>query len=171
MGLQHVSTDRGTSFTSRKFRLFMHSVGTKHILNSVATPRANGQVERYNRTILASRGSMTHGKDKNTWDERLPDVQLGINTSIHSVTNKTPTELLFGRKVDNPCQGVLNNVTEDIGQTNCKTLEELRSEASERIEINQEINKIRFDQSRRKAKVYKEGDLVRIARAIVIEPG
>lgn len=39
---------------------------TKHILNSVATPRANGQVERYNRTILASLGSMTHGRSSAT---------------------------------------------------------------------------------------------------------
>lgn len=165
-------TDRGTSFTSKKFKSFIQSVGSKHILNSVATPRANGQVERYNRTILASLGSMTHGKGNNTWDEQLPDVQLGINSTIHEVTKKTPTELLFGRKISNPAQGILNDLVNDVddGTTN-KNIEEMRSEAADLIRKNQEVNKRRYDSRRKKPTVYKEGDLVRIARAIVTGAG
>lgn len=90
-------TDRGSCFTSNKFKKFTQSLGIKHILNAVSTPRANGQVERYNRTILASLGAMTHNKDSRSWDQYLSDVQLGINTTVHNVTKKTPTELLFGR--------------------------------------------------------------------------
>lgn len=164
-------TDRGTSFTSKKFKTFVHSIGAKHILNSVATPRANGQVERYNRTILASLGSMAHGKNKNSWDELLPDIQLGLNTTVHDVTRKTPTELLLGRTVSNPSQGILNDVIDDIEEGSNKTLQEIRSEASERIKRNQETNKIRYDKHRKKATNYKEGDLVRIVRAVVSAPG
>ncbi|CAK1597525.1 unnamed protein product [Parnassius mnemosyne] len=164
-------TDRGTSFTSKKFKTFVQSIGAKHILNSVATPRANGQVERYNRTILASLGSMAHGKNKNMWDELLHDIQLGLNTTIHDVTKKTPTELLLGRTVTNPNQGILNKIIEDIEQSNSETLEEVRFKASERIKKNQAANKSRFDKHRKKCAEYKEGDLVRIARAIVAAPG
>lgn len=167
-----IITDRGTSFTSKNFKSFVNSIGTKHILNSVATPRANGQVERYNRTILASLGSMAHGKGNNTWDELLPDVQLGINSTVHEITKKTPTELLFGRKVGNPAQGLLNGIVADIDEgTNSKTLDNIRSEASELIKKNQQIMKSRFDKRRKDSRKYKEGDLVRIARAVVTTPG
>lgn len=164
-------TDRGTSFTSKQFKAYMHSIGVKHILNSVATPRANGQVERYNRTILASLGSMVHEKNNKTWDELLPDIQLGLNTTVHSVTKKTPTELLFGRTVANPAQGLLNNIIDDVEEGSDKSLEDIRIEASKRITENQNTNKSRYDKNRKKATDYKEGDLVRIARAIVTGPG
>lgn len=44
-------TDRGTSFSSKTFQDFVKAYGIKHIQNAVATPRANGQVERFNTTI------------------------------------------------------------------------------------------------------------------------
>lgn len=44
-------TDRRTSFTSKTFKDFVTENGIKQVLNAVATPRANGQVERFNRTI------------------------------------------------------------------------------------------------------------------------
>lgn len=159
-------TDRGTSFTSRKFKSFTAALGIKHILNSVATPRANGQVERYNRTILSALGSMTHDQGAETWDDYIPEIQIGINTSVHEVTKKTPTELLFGRNVLHASQGVLNEVSMEVENNNEKTLDELRAEASDRISKNQEANKKRYDLRRRNVTKYKEGDLVRIIRAI-----
>ncbi|KAL0812161.1 hypothetical protein ABMA28_009538 [Loxostege sticticalis] len=165
-------TDRGTSFTSKRFKSFINSVGVKHILNSVATPRANGQVERYNRTILASLGSMTHGKDSKTWDSFLPDVQLGINTTVHDVTKRTPNELLFGRNLGNPSQGILNNISEEISESErSESIEKIRSDASDRIKENQRKNKERFDKHRKTPTKYKEGDLVRVVRAIVVGSG
>ncbi|XP_028173660.1 uncharacterized protein LOC114362443 [Ostrinia furnacalis] len=159
-------TDRGTSFTSRKFKSFVDGHGIKHIMNSVATPRANGQVERYNRTILSALGAMTHDKGAETWDEYIPDIQIGINTSVHAVTKKTPTELLFGRNVSHASQGVLNDVALQADNTSEKTLDEVRAEASSRIAKNQEINKSRYDLRRKRATNYKEGDLVRIIKAV-----
>lgn len=159
-------TDRGTSFTSRKFKSFVDGLGIKHIMNSVATPRANGQVERYNRTILSALGAMTHGKTAETWDDYIPDIQIGINTSVHAVTKKTPTELLFGRTVSHASQGVLNDVALQADNVTGKTLDEIRAEASNLIAKNQEINKIRYDAHRKKVTKYKEGDLVRIIKAI-----
>lgn len=166
-------TDRGTSFTSGKFKTFVQSIGTKHILNAVATPRANGQVERYNRTILAALGSMVHGKNQNTWEDLLPDVQLGLNTAVHDVTKKTPSELLFGRRITNPSQGILNEIVDEVENLDKegRAIEDIRSEASERIKQNQQEMKSRYDKNKRKSTAYKEGDLVRIARAIVTGPG
>ncbi|XP_028165519.1 uncharacterized protein LOC114356506 [Ostrinia furnacalis] len=160
-------TDRGTSFTSKKFKSFVSKLGIKHILNSVATPRANGQVERYNRTILSSLSTMSHGKGPEKWDDYVQDVQVGINSTVHEVTKKSPTELLFGRKVNNPSQGVLSDVIDDVGGGSIdQSLHEVREQAKSMIDRNQEQNKERFDRRRKRVTKYKEGDLVRVIRAI-----
>lgn len=94
---------------------------------------------------------------------------LGINTAVHDVTKRTPTELLFGRKVRNPSQGILNNISDEVSENSReheKTIEEIRSEARDRISVNQDKNKQRFDRSRKPPTEYKEGDLVKIIRAV-----
>lgn len=53
-----IVSDRGTSFTSHVFKRFCINKGIKHVLNSVASPRSNGQVERYNRTIYICNSSV-----------------------------------------------------------------------------------------------------------------
>lgn len=165
-------TDRGTSFTSKKFKSFVQSLGIKHVLNSVATPRANGQVERYNRTILSALGATSHDKGPEVWDQHLPEIQIGINTSVHEVTKRTPTELLFGRKVPSPSQGILNRVVEDVGNGSTdKNLDDIRNDAREAIQQNQDKNKKLFDQRRKRVTKYHVGDLVRIVRAVPSNTG
>lgn len=159
-------TDQGTSFTGKKFQTFIKACGVTHVFNAVATPRANGQVERYDRTILAALGAMTHDKPKGSWDDYLPDVQLGINTTVHKTTNKTPTELLFGRQVLNPSQGLIGDVFADTGNgvVGCN-LDELRDSVKQRLDDQQIKDKQRYDASKRDVK-FKEGELVRAWRAI-----
>ena len=45
---ERLITDRGSAFTSKRFKDYCGKMGVTHNLNAVATPRANGQVERYN---------------------------------------------------------------------------------------------------------------------------
>lgn len=49
-----IISDRGSAFTSTKMTNFCDKYRIKHVKNAVATPRANGQCERYNLTILNS---------------------------------------------------------------------------------------------------------------------
>lgn len=157
-------TDQGTSFTSGAFKSFVESIGIKHILNAVATPRANGQVERYNRTILAALGAMNHNKPNGVWDENLPEIQLGINTTIHSTTKKTPTELLFGRTVTNPSQGRFNDIISETVPSQT-SLSDIRSKASKLIQEQQAKAKETYDKHRKSDVKFNEGDLVRVIRA------
>lgn len=45
-------SDRGSCFISREFEEFLNDHNVHHIQVATASPQANGQVERYNRTIL-----------------------------------------------------------------------------------------------------------------------
>ncbi|XP_063624953.1 uncharacterized protein LOC134796705 [Cydia splendana] len=153
-----------------KVEVPFHTVHADHLgpFVRMATPRANGQVERYNRTILSALSTMSHGQSPDKWDEYVQDVQIGINSTVHEVTKKSPNELLFGMKATNASQGILSEVIEEIDRDVVEpNLEEIREQARDSIEKNQEKNKDRFDRSRKKGTQYKEGDLVRVVRAIV----
>lgn len=103
-------TDRGRCFTSWKFKIFTKNNGIKHTLNAVATPRANGQVERFNRTISDALSTKCHDKSDNSWDEYVSEVQLGLNTAVNKTTSKSPSELLFGYKITSTSENILSDV-------------------------------------------------------------
>lgn len=108
-------SDRGTSFTSAKFKKCMLELGIRHIQNAVASPRANGQVERYNRTILDSLAAQNHGQDERLWDNRLLQVQWGLNNTINKGTGKSPSEVLFGLKLTNLNEGhIMSEIETDL---------------------------------------------------------
>lgn len=161
-------TDRGSCFTSAKFKSFIGNINIKHILNAVATPRANGQIERYNRTILNALSTKCHGKSDNTWDEYVGDIQLGMNTTVNKTTGKSPSELLFGFRVLSPPENIINEVLTDvISRVSDKDLTEMRTEAKANIDKQQGISKKEFDKHRKKATSYSIGDLVRVERTII----
>ncbi|KAL0869533.1 hypothetical protein ABMA27_005803 [Loxostege sticticalis] len=74
-------SDRGSSFTSTSFKKFVDETGIKHVLNAVATPRANGQVERYNRTLLEALTAKCIGEPESRWDTHVQEVQWGLNNT------------------------------------------------------------------------------------------
>lgn len=108
---------------------------------------------------------MNHDKPNGVWDEHLPEIQLGINTTVHATTKKTPTELLFGRTVSNPSQSIFNDIISDTESTSQSSLSEIRAQASELIKEQQVKDKDAYDKHRKRGVKFKEGDLVRVIRA------
>lgn len=66
-----------------------------HIKVATASPQANGQVERVNRTLLPMLAKLTDERSTH-WSNVLPDVKYACNNVIFKVTNKCPSMLLFG---------------------------------------------------------------------------
>lgn len=92
---KRIITDRGSCFTSKSFAAFCKANNIQHILNATATPRANGQVERYNRTVLHSIKTLTDS-DQTKWEDALPKIQWTLNSIPHTTTKVSPHELLYG---------------------------------------------------------------------------
>lgn len=155
-----IISDRGTSFTSTAFKDFCSENGIKHVLNAVACPRANGQAERYNQIVLNSLATQNCNSHERDWDKQLGKIQWGINNTVSSTTQKTPTEALFGvRMRDN-----LSNKLEINTENDNDSLQTIREEISSNIAKDQEKQKSRHNSKRAPAVTYKVGDLVKISR-------
>lgn len=110
-----IISDRGSSFTSRDFRLFCEAFSIKHILNAVATPRANGQCERYNRTILNMLATTSSETDSKFWDTHLKEIQSALNTSFNKGIATTPAKALLGYQPVTKAEAtILNSIGEKV---------------------------------------------------------
>lgn len=140
----------------------MESMQIKHILNAVATPRANGQIERYNRSILESLTALCHGDDDRDWDIKINKIQWSLNNTVNQSTGKCPSELIFGTPTINENESHLHSLNHK--EKALTAIEKLRKEATTNIIAQQDKMKSRYDRKRCKAKVYKIGDLVMVQK-------
>lgn len=88
-----IVSDRGTAFTSRGFANYCVENEIQHIQDAVRTPRANGQIERVNKTIGTFLRTTTENVKK--WDVKLGDLQWAINSQINKTSNCSPHDVIF----------------------------------------------------------------------------
>lgn len=157
-----IISDRGTSFTSYEFKHFCANKGIRHVLNAVASPRSNGQVERCNRTILSSLTAQNLNFDEKDWDDNVGKVQWGINNTPHKTTGRAPAEVLFGLKMNGEINPKLNEVLHETRQD--IDLVSIRENVKDKIDEEQYKQKLHYDKNRRPARIYTEGELVKITR-------
>lgn len=157
-----IISDRGTAFTSHTFKLFCTNYGIRHVLNAVATPRANGQCERVNRTILGTLAATAAGSSEHKWDLHVKNIQSAINLTVNKTTGVSPLEVLAGYKGRAMAESkILGMVQQNFDKLDLQTL---RNKVAERITKEQKKDKERFDRKRAEAKVYVEGEVVMVQK-------
>ncbi|CAK1581639.1 unnamed protein product [Parnassius mnemosyne] len=146
-------SDHGKAFTSRYFKKFSSDKQFRHILTSVACPRANGQVKRTNRTILNALRATDASEAANNWANSLPDILWGINNTANESTTYRPYDLMFSKSSRPRCDIVGNgSVSEPVDVR--------RNKASKQLKLASDRMKRNFDKKRKTSRVYKKGDLV-----------
>lgn len=88
-------TDKGTNFESHLFKEVCKVLKIKKISTTSYHPQSNGSLERCHRP-LADYLRIFEKKYPDSWDTFLAPAMFVKNTSIHSSTKFTPTELLMG---------------------------------------------------------------------------
>ncbi|GFU97835.1 retrovirus-related Pol polyprotein from transposon 297 [Trichonephila clavipes] len=85
----------------KKFKVYILGMPFKIITDcnaftkTMSLPRANGQVERINRTIIPVLSKMSED-DPTKWFKHVPSLQEVLNSTFQRSINTTPFELLFG---------------------------------------------------------------------------
>ena len=77
---------------------YLKEMGVEHRHTISLWPRANGELERQNRTPLTAIRAV-HAEGKN-WREELNKFLLPYRSTAYSTTGKSPAELLFRRVVN-----------------------------------------------------------------------
>ena len=90
-------TDNGPNLVSAEMEGYLEEMGIKHRLTTPLWPRANGEVERQNRSLLKAM-RVAHA-EKRDWRLELNKFLLAYRSTPHVTTGKSPAELLYGRKM------------------------------------------------------------------------
>jgi hypothetical protein len=96
-----IFTDQGRNFESQLFRALCDSLQIHKARTTAFRPSGNGQVERFNATIMNAVRCFT-GSSQNRWDEFLPQIAGAIRSSVNRATGFTPNFLMLGREVTTP---------------------------------------------------------------------
>ena len=90
-------TDNGVQFTSQEFSNFCSINSIMHRKITPYSPQANGEVERQNRTIM--KAIKTVHAEGGDWRRGLNTFLKAYRSTPHSVTNVSPAEMMYGRKL------------------------------------------------------------------------
>nr|GEV62956.1 hypothetical protein [Tanacetum cinerariifolium] len=124
-----IRTDNGTEFKNQMLKEYFDTVGISDQMSSVRTPQQNRVVERQNRTLVeAARTMLIFSRAPLfLWAEAIATTCFTQNhLIIHRRFNKTPYELINGRKSDISFLHVFGalcypkNNREDIGKLSAK---------------------------------------------------
>ena len=97
----HFRSDEGTEFKNRSVLETMNRIGAEVSYSPPYTPTLNGISERLNRTLLNLTRTLLieSGLPKRLWSEALFYSVFALNcVKINNRTNKTPFEMVYGRK-------------------------------------------------------------------------
>nr|GFD14962.1 retrovirus-related Pol polyprotein from transposon TNT 1-94 [Tanacetum cinerariifolium] len=124
-----IRIDNGTEFKNQVLKEYFDNVGISHQVSYVRSPQQNGVVERRNRTLVeATRTMLIFSRAPLfLWVKAIATACFTQNRSIiHHRFNKTPHELINGRKLNISLLHVFGalcypkNDHEDIGKLGAK---------------------------------------------------
>ncbi|GFT61569.1 transposon Tf2-11 polyprotein [Trichonephila clavipes] len=159
-----IISDRGSAFTSKLFNDYCDEENIQHLQIATGVPRGNGQVERIHRTLIPVLTKLLLD-DSTKWYKYVDRLQRILNSTISRSTKWTPFELLVGIKMRNKEDILIKDLLlEEMAKELLEQREFLRNDAKKNIETLQSENRKTYNRRRKKASLYKEGDLVAIQR-------
>ena len=107
-----ILTDNGSQFCGKLMEEVFRVFHSNHIHTSPYHPQANGQVERFNGTLMTMLRKLAQEKP-DRWDEYIPAALFAYREVPHGSTGLPPATLLFGRPIKGPLEAMLRSWTEE----------------------------------------------------------
>jgi transposase InsO family protein len=150
--MEILHSDQGIQFESHLMRELCQMLGIKKTRTTAWRPKANGQAERYMRTLTAMISIYTNGEEK-LWDRHLPFIMAAYRCARHESTGLTPNLMIFGRENKLPWHLVVGHPDAASGKDSSDeyvsalrtTFEKIFKIAREHLKNTVEVRKRRYD--------------------------
>ena len=87
---------------SYEFEMFLRKLGIEHRRSALYNHQCNGGVERLNRVIKERLGAQL--KEEKTFTDAVRTILQTYRSTRHALTQRTPAELMIGRKLRFPLE-------------------------------------------------------------------
>lgn len=109
-------SDQGRNYESDLFKALCNMLEIRKTRTAPRNPKCNGQVERFNRTLLNM--IKAYLKDEQTdWDLHLGCLAGAYRATVHESTGLSPNLLMLGREVRMPAEVVYSSGVRDSKET------------------------------------------------------
>ncbi len=161
-----IHTDQGRNFDGKVFQSICDLLQIDKTRTTPYRPRSNGQVERYNRTVLQFIRCFLERK-QTEWDKYLPSLGMSLRATVNRSTGYTPNFLMFGCEVNLPAEIIFGldscnqkrTTTSENAQEKKKILEEAFSTVRKNLAGVQLRQKRLYNQRMQRIQ-YEVGDIV-----------
>lgn len=92
-----IKVDNGPPFNGAEFGKYTSDNGIKIIFSTPLNPQQNGMVERYMQVI--NKAMQISSGENGDFKKHLADAIRAHNSAVHRITQKSPDEIMFGRKL------------------------------------------------------------------------
>ena len=121
---RQLHTDQGTNFESGIMKEICRILDIDKTRTTPFHPQSDGQVERFNRTLLEMLRSKVC-EDQTDWDEQLSSCLMAYRSSVHESTGETPNQLMLGRELEVPLD-VITELPPDAPRSSSAYVEALQ---------------------------------------------
>jgi len=90
-----IVSDRDSKFLSHFWRTLWGKIGIKLLFSTTCHPQTDGQTEVVNKTLSYLLRTVIE-KNIKSWEECLPHVEFAYNRTVHSTTQFSPFEIVYG---------------------------------------------------------------------------
>ena len=164
---RQVLSDQGPEFEGRLFQRLAKLLEIRKIRTSPYRPQTDGQVERFNRTLLNMLSAFVTDTGLD-WDQHIPYVMMAYRTSVNSSTGCTPQVMVYGQEANLPIDLVYDTQLVDLPKCPQDYVEFLKSAiqgahtfAREHLKKAAMRRKRYYDRNARKREPFEENALVR----------